>query len=193
MLPPWKKIYDQPRQHIQKQRHYFANKGPSSQRYGFSSSHVWMWELNYKENWALRNWCFWTVVMKRLLRVHWTARRSYQSVLKEISTEYSLEGLMLKLELKLQTLAIWYEELTHLKRPWCWERLKVGRGRGRTEDEMVGWHHRLDGHEFEQAPGDGEGQGGLACCSPWDHKESETTEGLNNNKAHEKMLITASY
>ena len=58
---------------------------------------------------------------------------------------------------------------------------------------MVEWHHRLNGHEFEQAPGDGEGQGGLACCSPWDHKESETTEGLNNNKAHEKMLITASY
>ena len=62
-----------------------------------------------------------------------------------------------------------------------------------TEDEMVEWHHRLNGHEFEQAPGDGEGQGGLACCSPWDHEESETTEGLNNNKAHEKMLITASY
>ena len=98
-LTPWKKSYDQPRQHIKKQRHYFANKGPSSQSYGFSSSHVWMWELVYKESWVLKNWCFWTVVLRRLLRVPWTARRSNQSILKEISPEYSLEGLLLKLKL----------------------------------------------------------------------------------------------
>ena len=67
MLTPWKKSYDQPRQHIKKQRHYFANKGPSSQGYGFSSSHVWMWELDYKESWALKNWCFWSVVLKKTL------------------------------------------------------------------------------------------------------------------------------
>ena len=65
MLTPWKESYDQPRQHIRKQRHYFANKGLSSQRYGFSSSHVWMWELDYKESWALKNWCFWTVVLEK--------------------------------------------------------------------------------------------------------------------------------
>ena len=100
MLAPWNKSYDQPRQHIQKQRHYFADKGPSSQGYGFSSSHVWMWELDYKESWALKNWCFWTVVLGRLLRVPWTARRSNQSILKEISPECSLEGLMLKLKLQ---------------------------------------------------------------------------------------------
>ena len=64
-LPPWKKIYDQTIQHIKKQRHYFANKGPSSQGYGFSSSHVWTWDLDYKESWALKNWCFWTVVLKK--------------------------------------------------------------------------------------------------------------------------------
>ena len=64
---PWKKSYDQPRQHIKKQRHYFANKGPSSQGYGFSSGHVWMWELDYKESWALKNWCFWTVVLEKTL------------------------------------------------------------------------------------------------------------------------------
>ena len=67
MLAPWKKSYDQPRQHIKKQRHYFANKGPSSQSYDFSSGHVWMWELNYKESWALKNWCFWTVVLEKIL------------------------------------------------------------------------------------------------------------------------------
>ena len=67
MLTPWKKSYDQPRQHIKKQRHYFANNGPSSQSYGFSSSHVWMWELDYKESWVLKNWCFWTVVLEKTL------------------------------------------------------------------------------------------------------------------------------
>ena len=67
MLTPWKESYDQPRQHIKKQRHYFANKGPSSQGYGFSSGHVWMWELDYKESWAPNNWCFWTVVLDKNL------------------------------------------------------------------------------------------------------------------------------
>ena len=92
---PW-----QTRKHIKKQRHYFADKGPSSQSYGFSSSHVRLWELDYKESWALKNWCFWTVVLEKTLRVPWTAKRSNQSILKEISPEYSLEGLMLKLKLQ---------------------------------------------------------------------------------------------
>ena len=98
MLAPWKKCYDQPRQHIKKQRHYFTNKGPSSQSYGFSSSHVWMWELDSKESWAPKNWCFWTVVWRRPLRVPWIARRSNLPVLKEISPECSLKGLTLKLK-----------------------------------------------------------------------------------------------
>ena len=89
----------QPRQHIRKQRHYFANKGPSSESYGFSSSHVWIWELEYKESWALKNWYFQLWCWRRLLKVPWTARRLNQSILKEISPEYSLEGLMLKLKL----------------------------------------------------------------------------------------------
>ena len=99
MLTPWEESYDQPRQHIKKQRHYFANKDLSSQGYGFSSSHVWMWELDYKESWAPKNWWFWTVVLEKLLRVPWTARRSNQFILKEISPGCSLEGLM---KLKLQ-------------------------------------------------------------------------------------------
>ena len=99
-IGPWKKSYDQYRQHIKKQRHYFVKKGPSSQSYGFSSSHVWMWELDYKEPEhqridAFKLWCW-----RRLLRVPWTARSSNQSILKEISPEYSLEGLMLKLKLQ---------------------------------------------------------------------------------------------
>ena len=67
MLTPWKESYDQPRQHIKKQRYYFTNKDSSSQNYGFSSSHAWMWELDYKETWALKNWCFWTVVLEKIL------------------------------------------------------------------------------------------------------------------------------
>ena len=95
-LASWKKSYDQPRQHIKKQRHYFSNKGPSSQSYGFSSSHVWMWD--YKESWAPKNWCFWAVVLEITLESPLTARRPNQSILKETSPEYSLEELMLKLK-----------------------------------------------------------------------------------------------
>ena len=87
-----------PLQHIKMWRYYFADKGPSSQSYGFSGSHVWMWELDYKESWA-QNWCFELWCWRRLLRVPWTERRSNQSILKEISPEYSLEGLMVKLKL----------------------------------------------------------------------------------------------
>ena len=100
MLASWKKSYDQPRQHIKKQRHYFNNKGPSSQNYGFSSSHVWMWELDDKGSWVPKNWCFWTVVLEKTLESPLDSRRLNQSILKEISPEYSLEGLMLKLKLQ---------------------------------------------------------------------------------------------
>ena len=97
---PCKESCDQPRQQIKKQWHYFVIKSLSSQGYGFSSSHVWVWELEYKESWVLKDWCFWTVVRRRLLRVPWNARRSNQSILKEISPGCSLEGLMLKLKLQ---------------------------------------------------------------------------------------------
>ena len=143
-LTPWKKSYNQPRKHIKKQRRYFANKGPSSQGYNFSSSRVWMWELDYKESWALKNWCFWSVVLEKTLEspldykeiqpVHPKGRMN--------SPECSSEGLILKLKL----LATWCEELTHLKRSWCWKRLRAGGVT--TEDEMVGWHHWHNGHEF---------------------------------------------
>ena len=139
--------------------------GPSSQSYDFSSPHVWMWELDHKEGWALKNWCFWTVVLeKTLLRVPWTARRSNHSVLKEISPEYSLEGLMLKLKLQ------YFGHLTWRNDP-LEKTLMLGKIEGRkrrvTEDEMVEWHQWLNGHEFEPTLGVGDGQGSLACCSPW--------------------------
>ena len=128
----WKKSYDQLRQHIKRQRHYFANNGPSSQGYGFSSGHVWMWELDYKESWdrridAFELWCW-----RRLLRVPWTARRSNQSILKEISPGCSLEGLMLKLKLQYFGHLMWRAD--SLKRPLSWERLRAG---GEGDDR--GW------------------------------------------------------
>ena len=100
MLTPWKESYDQPRQHIKKQRHYFANKGPSSQGYGFSSSHVWMWEWTIKKAERRRIDAFELGCWTRLLRVPWTARRSNQSTLKEVSPGCSLEELMLRLKLQ---------------------------------------------------------------------------------------------
>ena len=96
---PWKKNNDKPRQCIKKQRHYFAYKGSYIESYDFSSSHVWMWELDHKDSWAPKNWCFWSVLLEKTLWVPWTARKSNQSTLKEIIPEYALEGLMLKLKL----------------------------------------------------------------------------------------------
>ena len=115
----------------------------------FPVSHVWMWELDYKESWVLKNWCF------RLLRVPWTARRSNQSILKEISPEYSLEGLMLKLKLQDFCHLLWSTDSFE-------KTLRLGKMEGRRrrgrQDEMFGGHHQLSGHAFEQALGEGGGQ-----------------------------------
>ena len=117
-----------PRQHIKKQRYYFANKGPSSQSYNFSSSHVWIWELDYKESWVPKNWYFWTVVLEKILEIPWTARRSNQSILKEISPEYSLEGLMLKL--KLQYFGPLMQRTDSLEKTLMLRKIEGGRRRG---------------------------------------------------------------
>ena len=146
MLSPWKKSHDQPRQHIKKQRHYFANKGPSSQSYGFSTSHVWMWELDYKESWAPKNDAFELWCWRKLLRVPWTAMRSNLSTLEEISPEYSLEGLMLKLKLQFFGHRMWRTD--SFEKTVMLGKIEGRRRRGR-QDEMVGRHHWLSGHEFE--------------------------------------------
>ena len=171
MLAPWKKSYDQPTQHIKKQRHYFADKGLYNQSYGFSSSHAWMWELDHKKSWA-ENWCFWTVwCWRRLLRVPWTPKRSNQSILNEISPDYSdwiLEGLNIE-RTDAEAPILWPPDVKswltgkdpNARKNWRQEE------KGMTEVEMVRWHHQLDRHESEQAPGAGDGQGSLACCSPW--------------------------
>ena len=98
-LTPWKKSYDQPRQHIKKQRHYFTNKGPSSQSYGFSSGHVWMWELDYKESWAPKNWCFWTVVLEKTLESPLDCEEIQPVHTKENQFWIFIRRMMLKLKL----------------------------------------------------------------------------------------------
>ena len=109
MLTPWKESYDQPRQHSKKQRHYFTNKGPSGQGYGFSSGHVWMWELDCEESWAPKNRCFWIVVLEKTLE-SLGLQRSNQSILKEISPGCSLEGLILKLKLQYFGHLMWRDD-----------------------------------------------------------------------------------
>ena len=147
-----------------------------NQSYGFSSSHIWLWELDYNKAEcrridAFKLWCW-----RRLLRVPWTARRSNQPILKEISPGCSLEGLMLKLKLQYFGHLMWradsFEKTLMLRQT-------EGRMRRRWQRMMVGWHHWLDGHESEQAPEVGDGHESLASCSPWGHKESDMTERLN--------------
>ena len=118
---------------LKKQRHYFINKGPSSQSYGFSSSHVWMWELDYKEIWVPKNDAFELWCWRRLLRVPWTARRSNQSILKEISPEYSLEGLMLKLKLQ------YFGHLMRRTDSGLEKTLMLGKIEGRRRRGWDGW------------------------------------------------------
>ena len=170
MLTAWKESYDQPRQHIKKQRHYFVNKSLSSQGYGFSSGHVWKWELDYKESWVQKNGCFWSVVSEKTLgnpldckEIQPVHPKGNQSWIFTGRTDTEAESPILWPP-KVKSWLIWKDP--DAGKDWRQEE------KGTTEDEMVGWHHWLNGHEFEQALGVCDGQGSLACCSPWNHKDS---------------------
>ena len=128
MLAPWKKSYDQSRQHIKKKTHYFANKSPSSQGYGFSSCHVWMWKLDHKESWAPENWCFWTMVLEKTLASPLDCKEIKPFNSKEISPEYSLEGLMLKLKLQYFGHLMWRTD--SLQKPLMLGKIESIRRRG---------------------------------------------------------------
>ena len=133
MLTPWKESYDQPRQHIKKQRHYFANQGSSSQSFGFSSSHVWMWELDCEESWVLKNWYFWTVVLEKTLENPLDCKE-IQLVHPKGNQSWIFIG---RTDAKAETLILWPPDVKNwfdLERPWCWKRLKAG---GRGDDR--GW------------------------------------------------------
>ena len=164
-------------EHIKKQRRYFANKGPSSQGYRFSSGHYGCesWTIKKAECWridAFELWCW-----RRLLRVPWTARRS-KPVHPKGDQSWVFIG---RTDAEAETPILWPPDAKSwligkdpdAGKDWGQEE------KGMTEDEMVGWHHQLDGHGFGWTPGVGYGQGGLVCCSSWGHKESDTTEWLN--------------
>ena len=139
--------HDKPRQHAKKQRHYFANKGPSSQRYGFSSSHLWMWELDCKESWASKNWCFWTVVLEKTL-VSPLDSKEFQPVHPKGNQPCIFFG---RADAEAEAPILWPPDMKNwliYKDPdagkdWRWEEKRI------AEDEMVGWHDQLNGHEFE--------------------------------------------
>ena len=147
MLAPWKKSYHQARQHIKKQRHYFANKGLSSQSYGFSRSCVWMWKLDYKESWAPKNWCFWTVVLEKTLECP-LGCKEIQPVHPKGNQSWIFIG---STDAEAEAPILWppdaknwlIEKDPDAGKDWRQEK------KGMTKDEMVRWHHWLDGHEFE--------------------------------------------
>ena len=172
-----KKSYDQPTQHIKKQRHHFSDKRLYSQRYGFSSSHVQKWKLDHKEGWAPKNWCLQTVVLEKTLESS-LDRKEIKWVNPKGNQPWILNG---RTDAKAKAPIFWPTDMkgwltgkySDAEKDWCQEE------KGVTEDEMVEWHHQLPEHEFQQTPGDSEGQGSLMCCSPWGRKELDTTEWLD--------------
>ena len=178
----------QPRQRIKKQRHFFANKGLSSQSYGFSSSHVWMWELDWKESWVPKNWCFWTVVLEKTLESPLDCKE-VQPVQSKGDQSWVFFG---RTDAKAETPILWPPDEK------CWLIVKdsdAGRDwgqeeKGTTEDEMAGWHHLHEGRESEWTPGDGDGQGGLVCCNSWGHQVGHDWVTELNWTDTEKIFMT---
>ena len=194
MLDPWKKGYNKPRQCIKKPRYHFADKGLRSQSYGFSSSPGWLWELDHKKSWAPKNWCFQIVMLEKTLgspldckEIQPVHPKGYQPWIFIGRTDAEAEAessILWPPDMKSQLIG----KDPDAEKDWRQEE------KGMTEDEMVGWHHQLSGHEFEQAPGVCDGQGGLECCSSWSHKELDMTERLNNNTwSHLSMSLKLWY
>ena len=154
-----------------------VNKGLSSQGFGFSSSHAWMWELGYKESWTPKNRCFWTVVLEKTLE----SPLDYREI-KPVNPKGNWPSIFIgRTDAEAEARILCLPEVKNwlvgkdpdAGKDWAQEE------KGTTEGEMVGWHHWLEGHEFEQALGVGNGQGSLVCYSPWGCKESDTTEQIN--------------
>ena len=171
MLAPWKESYDKSRQCAKKQRHHFADKDGYSHNDGFSSSHVRMWELDHKKCWVVMNWCFKIVVLEKTLESP-LDYKEIQPVHPKGNQHWIFIG-----RTDAEAPIIWSPGAKSWligKDPNAWKDWGQEE-KWTTEGEMFGWHHWLNGHELEQTQGDGEWQGSLACCSPWCHKELDTT------------------
>ena len=177
-LKPWKDTCslkesdDKRKQHIKKQRHHFVNKVPSRQSFSFSRSHVWMWEVDHKEGWEPKNWCFWTVVLVKTLESPLDCKE-----IKPVNPKGNQSWIFTeRTDAEAEAPILW---LPGAKRWLTGKDPDVGNDwgqeeKGTTEDKMVGWHHWLNGHEFEQALRESEGQGSLECCNPQGRKELDT-------------------
>ena len=176
MLAPWKKSYNKPKQHIKKQT-LLANKCPDSQNYGFSSSHVHVWELVHKEGWVPKNWCFQIMMLEKTLETPLDSKQIKSVNPKRSQLWILVSRIVAEAEAEAEASILWPPDVK------SWLTRKVSNAgtdwklkeEGAAEDEMVGWHHWLNGHELEQTPGDNGGEMRLTCCSPWDHKELDTT------------------
>ena len=163
-LASWKESSDKPRQHIKKQRHLFSDKGLYGQSYSFSSSHVRMWELDHKEGWVLKNWCFWIVMLGKALESPLDSKE-----IKPVNLKGNQPWIFIgRTHAEAEVPTLW---LLDVKSQLIGKDSDVGKYWGReekkaTEHEMVGWNYQLNGHESEQTLGDSEGQGSLAYFSP---------------------------
>ena len=178
MIASWQENYDKPRQCVEKQRHYPADKGLYSQGYGLPSGHIWFWELERKEGWAPENWWFRTLVLEKTFESPLDSKK-----IKPVSPKGNQPWILIgRTEAEAEAPVFsspdansrLIGQVLDSGQDWAQKEKRV------SEDEMAGWHHWCNGHELEQIPGDGEGQGSLACCSPWGLKESDPTGWLNS-------------
>ena len=171
-LAPWKNSNDKPRQCIKKQNYHPADEGLYNQSYGFSSSHVWMWELDHKEGWGPKTWCFWIVVLEK------TLESPLDCKIKPVNPKGNQSWIFIgRTDTKAEAPKLWPPDMNRwligkdpdVGKDWRQEEKRV------TEGEMVGWHHCFNGPELGQTLGNGEEQEVLACYSPWGYKEPDMT------------------
>ena len=179
MIGSWQESYEKPRQCVEKQRHYSADKGTYSQGYGLPSDHIWLWELDHKEGRAPKNWCLQTVVLQKTPESPLDSKEIKPANMKRNQLWIHIG----RADAEAEAPVFWPPDVNSRllgKVPDAWKYWGQKEKRV-SEDEMAGWYHRCNGHELGKISGDGEGQGDLVCCSPRGHKELNVTGQLNNN------------